>query len=127
MDILFRDTVKNIILTIFFMLVAIVALVMLYLIWKQVFTFLNSCVGRLRSVWNNQVFSRKYIKKRKAVLVTVAFLTAVLTGILSIEARHADTKFLLPDTTSAEIMSNRRTQADPDAPACEKSTGFRGL
>ena len=43
----FRDAAKNIILTLFFMLVAIVALVMLYLIWKQVFTFFEQLCGEV--------------------------------------------------------------------------------
>ena len=77
-------------------------------------------------MWNNQVFSRKSTNKRKAVLITVVFLTAVLSGILSIEARHADTEFLLPDTTPAEIMSNRRTQADPDAPPVKNRLDLEG-
>jgi hypothetical protein len=43
----FREAAKNIILTLFFMLVAIVALTMLYLIWKQVFAFFEQLWGEV--------------------------------------------------------------------------------
>ena len=46
-DYTFRQTVKNLLLTLFFMLMAVVVAAILYLVWGQVFDFLETLWAEL--------------------------------------------------------------------------------
>jgi len=47
-NLIIREAVKNILLTLFFMIIAVVAFAMLYLIWGQVANFVNTVLGEVK-------------------------------------------------------------------------------